>query len=256
MHKKTDVFLVATAPDLPSAQREKLPCVRLIYRIGESGALQRAQISLTGRGGLLGIYEAPGLSLCQPERLARDLQAECARRGLSGVVLDLEAVGESADIVEAICAALARLQVPHFVPEGLHACAPEGKLILSAAVSGGSFAQLLDTLCQTYGAERVCLDLARVCADFSMPSYSPDGAPLSPEELDALQKTHRAEAFFSPRLCQKYFTYRKQNGSAHFVLFDDADTAAQKLALAEERGIGTVFLLYSEWGGVLRQLLG
>ena len=90
----------------------------LFYRIGENGALQRARISPPGRGGLLGLYEAPGLETCQPDRVARDIQAECARRGLEGAVLDLSAPGELWPRLEALCAALRRLQVPLWVPEG------------------------------------------------------------------------------------------------------------------------------------------
>ncbi|MBR5390984.1 MAG: hypothetical protein IK141_06795, partial [Clostridia bacterium] len=103
-------------------------------------------------------------------------------------------------------------------------------------------------------AGRLCLDLVRACSDFSMPAYSPDGQPLTYEAFRALQETYRAQSFFSPELCAKYFTYRKDNGSAHFVLFDDADTAAAKLRAARRREIGAVFLLYSEWGAVAKDI--
>ena len=106
MREKTTVFLAATAQDCAAAQRCGGPCVRLIYRVGDGGILQRAQAPLAGRGGLLGLYEAPGLPAAQPEKLARDLQAECARRGFSGVVLDLEPTAEMLPRLEELCAAL------------------------------------------------------------------------------------------------------------------------------------------------------
>ena len=101
----------------------------------------------------------------------------------------------------------------------------------------------------------LCLDLVRTCSDFSMPSYDPDGKPLSPPEFRQLQEFYRPQSFFSPQLCCKYFTYRKQNGSAHFVLFDDEHTAAQKLSAIGDMGISHVFLLYSEWGKEAKSLL-
>lgn len=76
MLEKTKVFLAVTAPDAARAQGTGLPCVCLYYRIGETGSLQRAQLQLSARGGLMGLYEAPGLALCQPEKLARDIQTE------------------------------------------------------------------------------------------------------------------------------------------------------------------------------------
>ena len=128
-------------------------------------------------------------------------------------------------------------------------------VIAPAAVSGGSFQQMLEALVSRYGAERLCLDLVRTCSDFPMPSYDPDGKPLSPPEFRQLQELYRPQSFFSPQLCCKYFTYRKQNGSAHFVLFDDEHTAAQKLSAIGDMGIGHVFLLYSEWGKEAKSLL-
>lgn len=254
MWEKTKIFLVADAADAVHAEKTGVPCVRLVYRVGDSGTLQRAQTQLTVRGGLLGIYEAPGLNAAQPEKLARDIQAECGRRGYSGAVLDLEPAQEQLPKLEALCAALARMGVRHFVPESVAPFAPEGKVIVSAAVSGGSFAQMLEALCRKYGAENLCLDLVRVCADFTMPSYDPDGRPLSQEEFRELRETYQAQGFFSPELCQKYFTYRKQNGSAHFVLYDDADTVLQKLRLADKASVGWAFLLYSEWGRDAKEL--
>lgn len=247
MEGKTGVFLVAAAQDAAGAARLKAPCVRLHYRIAPGGMLQRAQTPFSGKGGLLGVYEAAGLAEIRPEKLARDLQAECGKRGFSGVVLDLEPQGEGEEQLEALCAALARAHVAHFVPERSAPLAPESSVICSAAVSGGSFGELVEELCQRYGPRRVCLDLVRMCSDFTMPSYSPDGSPLSWQELEALRDKYQAEGFFSPELCAKYFTYRKENGSAHFVLFDDGDTALQKLRIAREKSVGSVFFLFSEW---------
>ena len=68
MPEKTRAFLVVAAQDAAGAERTGAPCVRLCYRVGENGTLQRAQMSMTARGGLMGIYEAPGLAAGQPEQ--------------------------------------------------------------------------------------------------------------------------------------------------------------------------------------------
>ena len=257
MWEKTKGFLVAAAQDARAAESTGLPCVCLYYRIGEKGGLQRAQLPIAGRGGLLGVYDGAGLGACQPDRLARDLQAECTRRGFGGVVLDFRPEDGAMPQFENLCAALRRLQIRLFLAEELAPHGGEGVTVIApAAVSGGSFRQMLEALTARYGAENLCLDLVRGCSDFAMPSYDPDGTPLSAEEFWNLLDTYRPECFFSPQLCSKYFTYRKSNGSAHFVLFDDPDTAAQKLAAINEAGVSHVFLLYSEWGRDARSLLG
>lgn len=256
MWEKTKGFLAVTAQDARLGEALGLPCVCLYYRIGEKGTLQRAQLSLSGRGGLMGIYDGGGLSAAQPDRLARDIQAECTRRGFGGVVLDFRPTEEALSRLESLCAALHRLQVRFFLPEELAGYGGEAAMVVApAAVSGGSFQQMLEALISRYGPERLCLDLVRTCSDFSMPSYDPDGKPLSLPEFRQLQELYRPQSFFSPQLCCKYFTYRKQNGSAHFVLFDDEHTAAQKLSAIGDMGISHVFLLYSEWGKEAKSLL-
>ena len=256
MAEKTRAFLVAAAQDARAAERLGLPCVCLYYRIGETGTLQRAQAALTGRGGLLGMFEAPGLALCQPEKLARDIQAECTRRSFSGVVLDFFPAEDGLPNLERLCAALLRLQIPLWIPEELAERVGVGCMIIApAAVSGGSFRELLEALVHRYGRENLCLDLVRCRSDFPMPAHDADGTPLSAEAFQSLQDAYHPQSFFSPQLCCKYFTYREPGGSAHFVLFDDLHTAAQKLNTIREAGIGNVFLLYSEWGGEAKTLL-
>lgn len=257
MWEKTKAFLAVTAQDAPKVQGMGVPCLGLYYRIGDTGALQRAQLQLSGRGGLMGVYEAPGLALCQPEKLARDIQTECSRRGYVGVVMDLDVAQEDLGKLEALCAALKRLQVRVFLPESLAGCGGPGTVVIApAAVSGGTFDGLLEALCARWGAENLCLDLVRGCRDFPMPSYDPDGRPLTARELAELQRRTGAQSFFSPELCCKYFTYRQEDGAAHFVLFDDPDTAHAKLERICRAGVGQVLLLFSEWGREARELMG
>lgn len=255
--EKTKAFLAVTAPDAPKAQGLGMPCLCLYYRIGENGALQRAQLQLSGRGGLMGLYEAPGLALCQPEKLARDIQTECSRRGFGGVVVDFPVPGEELPRLESLCAALKRLQVGVWLPEELAPWGGEEAIVIApAAVSGGVFAEMVEALCRKYTPQRLCLDLVRGCQDFPMPAYDPDGRRLTAGELAELQAKTGAQSYFSRELCCKYFTYRREDGSVHFVLFDDHDTAHAKLEHIRQAGVGQVLLLFSEWGREARELLG
>ena len=60
-----------------------------------------------------------------------------------------------------------------------------------------------------------------------------------------------AQVFFSHELCARYFTYTDREGAAHFVLFDDADTLAAKLAQLTGCGVQTVFALYPDAAGLI-----
>ncbi len=255
MWEKTKGFLACTAQDARAAEGLGLPCVCLYYRIGDRGALQRAQLSLSGRGGLMGIFDGSGLAAAQPDRLARDIQAECSRRGFGGAVLDFSPAPEALPVLERLCGALERLQVRYFLPENLADRGKTAIAIAPAALSGGNFSDMVDALLARWG-QRLCLDVVRCCSDFPMPAYDPDGKALSALEFRQIQELYRPQSFFDSRLCCNYFTYRKQNGSAHFVLFDDGQTASAKLRIICEKAVPWVFLLYSEWGAEAKTLLG
>lgn len=254
MAEKTRVFLAADSRDAVNAEKLGLPCVYLFYRIGDNGALQRAQLPVTARGGMLGVFEAPGLSDADPEKLAKELGAECMRRGYAGIMLDLQAGAGILTPLSVLSQALRKLGIVHYVPAELAAAAPGAKLIVSTAVSGGSFSQLLDEACARWGADNICLDIARTRSAFEMPGWSPEGRALAKDEFAKLLEQHSPSVFFSPELCAKYFTCR-EGGKAQFILFDDADTAAYKVDLARRRGLPAVFLLYSEWGALAREIV-
>lgn len=255
--EKTRVFVAVTAADAPKAQGLGLPVLGLYYRIGETGGLQRAQLQLSPRGGLMGLFDAPGLGRCQPEKLARDVQAECARRGYRGAVMDFASSEEDLPRLEQLCHSLQKLGVRVFVPEHLWRWAGEQAVVIApAAVSGGSFDELLQALCSRYRPENLCLDVVRCCQDFPMPAQNADGTRLDHVAFQALLERTGAQCFFSSQLCCKYFTYRQEDGAVHFVLFDDADTAAAKLERIRQAGIGQALLLFSEWGRQCREIVG
>ena len=104
------------------------------------------------------------------------------------------------------------------------------------------------------GTPRLALDLVRVCSQYTMPSYDPDGRALSAAEFRELLDTHSPHCFFSHELCAKYFTCRTEDNSAHFILFDDMSTVSQRIEIAESLGFCAAFLLYRDFGGGCRQL--
>lgn len=254
MAEKTRVYVAADARDAGSAEKLGLPCVYLFYRVGENGALQRAQLPAAAKSGMMGIFEGPGLSSADPEKLARDIAVECTRRGYSGVLLDLTPLAGMLVPLSALSQALRKQNVVHYIPAELASAAPGAKLVVSTAVSGGSFSQLLDEACARWGADNICLDITRTRSAFEMPGWSPEGRVLPRDEFSALLEKHMSSVFFSPELCAKYFTCR-EGGKAQFVLFDDADTAAYKVDLARRRGLPAVFLLWSEWGALAREIV-
>ena len=71
-------------------------------------------------------------------------------------------------------------------------------------------------------------------------------APLSAAARTALLAETGAQVFFSRELCARYFTYTDREGGAHFVLFDDGETLAAKLAQLSGCGVQTVFALYPD----------
>lgn len=142
-----------------------------------------------------------------------------------------------------------------FVSKPFASVIPNAKIVIPSAVSGGSFEQMLRDMRVTYGGENICLDIVKSCQDFTMPSYMPEGKPLSQEEFHTLFTANGQSSFFSKDLCAKYFTYRGEGGTSHFVMYDDASTAKAKIEIAGSLGIFSAFLLYSDFGEDIKSIL-
>ncbi|WP_458861877.1 hypothetical protein [Acidaminobacterium chupaoyuni] len=255
MSKKMPVYVVAAANDLHNVSSYRNNCVYLVYTIHENGGLMRSELPAYARGGLMGLsdYHAPDLSVIDPAKLAGEIAAECGRRTYAGVLLDFEDP-RCFPIVSELSSALFARRVPHYVPLALAAAAPQAKVLISSAISGGSYEEMLRGYCQRFDPSRLALDLVRVCSQYTMPSYDPDGRALSAAEFRELLDTHSPHCFFSHELCAKYFTCRTEDNSAHFILFDDISTVSQKIEIAESLGFCAAFLLYRDFGGGCRQL--
>ena len=236
----------------PEAAREAAQYCRTLahvaYRIGPDSALLRQSILLQSRGGLLSVsdWEAPLIE--DPDALCAAVLRECGRRGYGGVVLDFEEAARPDRLAFAgrLGPALAGTRRVLYVPEPYAAAAPEAVTLICTAVSGGSFSQRLqEAAARAGGANRLALDVQRLCMDFRLPARAGEGEPLPAEAFRRLMERENPPVFFSQDLCARYFTYT-QEGEAHFVLFDDAGTLAQKLRLGTGMGFFAAFFMWPE----------
>ena len=163
------------------------------------------------------------------------LQAENGRAGLA----------ESLEGPERLCAVLRGHNRRLYLPESCAGRVPGSIAVVGTAISGGSFRQRLEEAVSAFGGGRLALDVRRLTMDFSLPSPSGEGAPISPQQLRELLEELRPNTFYSRDLCAKYFTYTRAE-QAHFVLFDDADTIRRKLHTGQNLGFSAAFLLYPE----------
>ena len=149
-------------------------------------------------------------------------------------------------------ALLEAAHLPLFVPVGQAAQVQHAHLVAETALSGGNLEDYLGDLLEQYPG-RLAAALRPISADYRLPAQSSEGTPLSRTDRVALQQKYGAQSFFSRDLCAKYFTYQ-QDGQAHFVLFDDADTIRCKLNLGKKMAFPYAFLLCSEVEDLLEEL--
>ena len=227
-----NLVAVCAGRDAVRAAAQGMQVLHLCLGLSENGALERRQLPAMQRGCFLGLCDPPrGLRLCSPERLALDLAFEAKRVNAPGVFADFEReTAQTLALLRAFDEALAEDGIPLYVPVNIGRDLEHAVLTVSTALSGGSLTAYFSSLQGIYGAHRVAAFLQPVSQDFTLPSASPDGKPLSAAARAALLAETGAQVFFSHELCARYFTYTDREGAAHFVLFDDADTLAAKLA--------------------------
>lgn len=245
---------LATTPDrLDTARQYTRRLVHVACRIGEGGHLLSCPLPPRLRGGLLALSDKKAPLLSKPMPLCREILYLCAQRRFSGVVLDFEQPVRN-DLGE-LCHQLERILLPAgyrlFVPEAYAAATPRATILLCTALSGGKLEERLAEAAAQFGAQRLALDLQRLAMEFPLPSPSGSGTPLSLEELR--QKMAGRPVFFSSELCARYFT-RTKNGVTTFTLFDDGDTMARKLALAQDIGIEEALIMLPETEDLLAEL--
>ncbi|MBR4304305.1 MAG: hypothetical protein IKT81_03135, partial [Clostridia bacterium] len=254
MNESLKKYIVTTPADnkLPIMQYGSF--VQMIYRINELGILQRIpNYSAQGRN-IMGIEDRTGLNSADIDRIFRDITNEMNRRSYSGVLLNIRLDNLDIDKAEKLCSLLSQRKILHFLPVELAQLSKDAKIIVPSSVSGGSVADMIKTVTDKYTPSRTCIEIIKCCHDFEMPAYKPEGTMLTKEAMHNLMEQYSPQCFFSSDLGCKYFTYR-QDGKVHFVLFDDPETAAYKINLAQSAGLFGVFLLYSEWGENINQIL-
>ena len=189
-------------------------------------------------------------------RFGGDVAAELAARAARGIVADF--AREDAPVLRDTAAELARIAavrgLPLYTYPAYEPFAPGARVLIGSAVAEGSLAAVLHAACERYTPERVALEVMPVRVDYALPASDGSGKRLSEQELARMLSSMAPMSFFSSELCAKYFTYLAPDRRAHFVLYDDASTVAQKLRVAESCGVRTAFLLYAEVAGMLGEL--
>ena len=244
-----DIYLAVSPQELRETGRFSVTAAHAAYRIGGS-CLLRQELPPNIRGGILSLSDREAPAITDPERLAVQILQECSRRSFSGITADFEQPPTTDRI--ALLKALVRRagkRLRLFAPES---CAVDGvSVLVNTAVSGGSLAEHLQEAVRRYPS--AALDLQRLMMDFTLPSPSGEGRPLTTEDLAALQKEYAPAVFFSPELCARYFTYRK-GGQVHFVLYDDAETLREKMRLAKPCGYRAAMIMYPEVKDIAEKL--
>ena len=243
-----NLILVCSGRDAVIAAGHGVPVLHLCLGITPAGALQRLQLPTAQGRCLLGLCDPPrSLAVFHTERLAADLVFEAQRTGALGVFADFEHdAPQDRALLAAFDRALHEADIPFYVPLACGRTLQHAVLTVPTALSGGSLTDYVSSLQGIYGAGRIAAFLQPVSQDFTLPSQTPNGTPLTREARDALLAQTGAQPFFSRELCARYFTYTDADGGAHFVLFDDEATLEAKLAQLSGCGVQTVFALFPD----------
>ena len=231
---------IATVPpqQLRSLQGWNVTPAHLAYRIGRGPHLFRAGNSPAPRGGLMVVDDQSFDGLGQVGLLCQEIVRECQARNFSGAVLDLESrLPPLEQLAEQLDSSFSRRGWRLYVPESYGLRTPHAQVLIPSALSGGSLERRLGEALERFGQGRITLALQMSAEDFSLPSPTGSGAPLTGEELAALRERLHPSIFFSDDLCARYFTYMDRETGAHFVLFDDGDTLRRKIDTARRAGI-------------------
>lgn len=241
-------YLAVTPEELREAGKYGRAFAHVAYRIGPGSAMLRQNLLLQTRGGLLAVSDREAPLIEDTQALCAAVLRECGRRGYGGVLLDFEERPrrDRLAFVERLGQSLSAGRRALYLPESYARATPVGIPLLCTAISGGNFSQRLQEAAAAQGgASRLALDVQRLRMDFRLPARSGEGEPLTEEAFRRLTEQERPSVFFSRDLCARYFTYGR-GGETHFVLFDDADTLAQKLRTGNAMGFAAAFLMWPE----------
>ena len=169
------------------------------------------------------------------------LAAECRRQGFSALIAE---GGRSSPLeILRFCDALLRRGITPILPEESWVPGCGGTMLISSAVSGGSLEERLrEALAK---CPDLALDLERLRHRFPLPCPDGQGEPISQEALDGYLRRGAAVQFSRELMCKAFPVADGENSA--FILFDDRETLAEKVRLAEALGVGRGFLLLGEW---------
>lgn len=243
-----DTFFVTLTPrQLPGLQPWRATPAVLAYRLGPGPHLFRADNALLPRGSLMVLSDRDFDGLGPTAPLCQEICRECQARGFVGAILDFEGrLPPLVQIVAQLDEDFAKRDWALFVPEAYAHSAPHSRVMIPSALSGGSLQLRLEEAVEQFGPARTVLALEKSSEDFSLPSPTGCGQPLSQEQLEQLKQRLSPSVFFSGELCARYFTYMGRDGGAHFVLFDDEDTLRRKVEVARRAGIHTFLASWTE----------
>ena len=253
----TQQFLLTTPPESSTqAASFGVPVAHMAYRIGENGHLYRAELPLSVRGGLMVVDDSGFRGRGDPIQLCREIMRECTARKFDGILCDFDR--PPSPFLERVIAQLSILTSQRgwslYVNEAYAAAGGYCFVLIPTAVVQGSLEARLREAVQTYGAPRIALAAQRSALEYILPSGTHCGRPLEPGELSRLVQRFSPAIFFDSNLCAHYFTYLEQ-GTAHFVLFDDSGSLLRKTALAQDLNIKRIFFTYPEVADILPRLL-
>ena len=252
-----DSFLITVTPDrLRELAQLPVTPVHMTYRMGRGPHLFRASGSAAPRGGYM-FLDGRGFDGLGPTApFCQEVIQECMARGFTGVVCDFEGgkLPPLEQVIQELGHQCFRRSWTLVAPEQYGHCSPHAQVAISSALSGGTLVQRLREAQERFGRDRVVLALQRVAEDFFLPSPTGSGTPLTQEELQARIRQRQPSIFFSHELCARYFTYMSRESGAHFVLFDDASTLAQKLQVARSLDIRTVLAVWPEISDAAEEL--
>ena len=224
----SELILLCRVEEAAEAARCGLRIALAAYAVGQDGRLysRRLPEGLTAAALLLG-GRLPGSSPV----LAREISAECMRRGCEAIIC---------------CDAAARLAPLLKVP--VYSFAPESGCgaVISTAISGGNLHGLFLDALAAFGRSGVIALVEPVRRRFDLPSADGEGRDMSGAELFEFSQS-AVSSGFSPELCCRYLL--AEDGAA---LYDNADTLGKKLEVLELLGVERVLLPYCE----LFELLG
>ncbi len=178
-----------------------------------------------------------------------EILGECRGRSFSGVVSNFS----SEELLERLAASFKQNGLRLIVHEEFGLKFKEAWVIVSTALSGGTLKRRLAEAAELFGADRIILDVERICKDFVLPAPYGEGRDLTREEFSKILEKVSSAPFFSPELCCYYFSFI-DGGRTHFVLYDNLSSIKSKLQTAESLNIGKAMLLYRETGGILQNL--